>query len=606
MYAHAAVLEALIARGHTGEGRAISVSLFSSMAEWMTVPLLGMEYSDYEWPRLGLTHPFIAPYGVYPTSDKVPVLISIQNDREFERLCHGVIDRPGLEKDPDYATGKARNARRDDTNAIVASSFAAQTFADLSVRLEAAQIAWARCEQREGPDDPSAAPPHQLQLDRRQGRLDPGAGRFLHWRARAAGRRAEPRPAQRADPQGVRCLMPNRQTGRLLQGMRLAAYGAAYFFAAGAFMSYWPVWLRDRGVTDTEIGTLFMSRQIITVIATLSVGWIVHRLGGPRGVIVALGIGAIVMMVAYQFSYSFLAIFVVTMIWGFLWSPPMPLYDGVLVTETKKHGLDYARVRMWSSVAFIFGTFLAGIAVDRYGPPWVLYVGMASIVLLAPLALLLPATPPAHVRDRARPRAVPRQGSAAAACLPPVSAGLRTLPGQPLRALQFRHLDLACCRHRRRYHQCAVGRERCHRDRAHAVRRLAPGQAGRLRPDRARPRRRPGALDGHGLHDRALALVLLQALHSCTFAACHLGAMAFLQRALPTHGAAIGQSLYYALGTGATQAVVYQFSGILYSEYGQRAFLAMTVVSALGLCALLLLARTWNGGQLVGHAEARA
>ena len=29
-------------------------------------------------------------------------------------------------------------------------------------------------------------------------------------------------------------------------------------------MSYWPVWLRDRGVTDTEIGTLFMSRQIVS------------------------------------------------------------------------------------------------------------------------------------------------------------------------------------------------------------------------------------------------------------------------------------------------------------------------------------------------------
>ena len=144
MYAHAAVLEALIARGRTGEGRAISVSLFSSMAEWMTVPLLGMEYSNYEWPRLGLTHPFIAPYGVYPTSDKVPVLISIQNDREFERLCHGVLDRPGLEKDPDYATNKTRNARRDDTNAIVQQSFGMQAFASLAARLDAAQIAWAR------------------------------------------------------------------------------------------------------------------------------------------------------------------------------------------------------------------------------------------------------------------------------------------------------------------------------------------------------------------------------------------------------------------------------------------------------------------------------
>ena len=144
MYAHAAVLEALLARQKTTEGRAIKVSLFSSMAEWMTVPLLAMDYSSYEWPRLGLTHPFIAPYGVYPSADKVPVLISIQNDREFERLCHNVLDKPGLEKDPDYATGMARNSRRDATNAIVAKSFALQSFAELAAKLDAAQIAWAR------------------------------------------------------------------------------------------------------------------------------------------------------------------------------------------------------------------------------------------------------------------------------------------------------------------------------------------------------------------------------------------------------------------------------------------------------------------------------
>jgi crotonobetainyl-CoA:carnitine CoA-transferase CaiB-like acyl-CoA transferase len=55
-----------------------------------------------------------------------------------------VLDRPGLEKDPDYATNKARNARRDDTNAIVQKSFGAQRFAELAARLDAAQIAWAR------------------------------------------------------------------------------------------------------------------------------------------------------------------------------------------------------------------------------------------------------------------------------------------------------------------------------------------------------------------------------------------------------------------------------------------------------------------------------
>ncbi|MDP1966280.1 MAG: MFS transporter, partial [Reyranella sp.] len=101
------------------------------------------------------------------------------------------------------------------------------------------------------------------------------------------------------------------------------------------------------------------------------------------------------------------------------------------------------------------------------------------------------------------------------------------------------------------------------------------------------------------------ALVLLQALHSCTFAANHLGAMAFLQRALPAHGAAIGQSLYYALGTGATQALVHQFSGLLYAQYGQHAFLAMTLVSAVGMVALIALARTWKGGLLVGESGPR-
>jgi crotonobetainyl-CoA:carnitine CoA-transferase CaiB-like acyl-CoA transferase len=144
MYAHAGVLEALIAREKTGEGRALSVSLFSAMAEWMTVPLLAKEYSGYDWPRLGLTHPMIAPYGVYPSADKVPLLISIQNDREFTRLCEGVLDRPGLDKDPDFATNKARNARRDETNRIVTESFGAQSFEALSAKLDAAQIAWAR------------------------------------------------------------------------------------------------------------------------------------------------------------------------------------------------------------------------------------------------------------------------------------------------------------------------------------------------------------------------------------------------------------------------------------------------------------------------------
>jgi PPP family 3-phenylpropionic acid transporter len=387
---------------------------------------------------------------------------------------------------------------------------------------------------------------------------------------------------------------------RWLTGLRLAAYGAAYFFAAGAFMSYWPVWLRDRGVTDTEIGTLFMSRQLVSVIATLSVGWIAHRLGGPRGVMVALGGGAVAMILAYDFSRGFLAIFVITMIWGFLWSPPMPLYDGILVTETRRRGLDYARVRLWSSVAFIGGAFVAGLAVERYGPPWVLYVGLASIVFLAPCALLLPAAP------------------ARAPGVEPAHAAIRigSLLRQPAFLLFLAATGLCAASHSVLYSFGTLTWRAAGIDDVTISALWAESVAIEivlmLFGGWLLARLGVCGLIGLGLAAGLVrwtamafttelwALVLLQALHSCTFAANHLGAMAFLQRALPAHGAAIGQSLYYALGTGLTQALVFQFSGLLYADHGQLAFLGMTAVSAVGMGALLVLARRWRGGLVAG------
>ena len=58
MNANAAILEALIGRDRTGEGVAISVSMFDSMADWMTVPLLQHE-GGRPPRRIGLSHPSI-------------------------------------------------------------------------------------------------------------------------------------------------------------------------------------------------------------------------------------------------------------------------------------------------------------------------------------------------------------------------------------------------------------------------------------------------------------------------------------------------------------------------------------------------------------------
>jgi len=143
MNAYQAILEALIRRGRTGEGAAIGVSLFDSMAEWMTVPLLQHEGGQSP-KRIGLAHPTIAPYGVFQSRDGADILISIQNDREWRTLAATVMNDAALAADPQFATNVERVKRRGETDARVQAAFGATDVAELERKLAAADIAFAR------------------------------------------------------------------------------------------------------------------------------------------------------------------------------------------------------------------------------------------------------------------------------------------------------------------------------------------------------------------------------------------------------------------------------------------------------------------------------
>ncbi len=141
--AYEAVLEALIVRGRTGEGRAIAVSMFDGMADWMTVPLLQHE-GGAPPKRMGLAHTSISPYGVFKTRDGADILISIQSDREWRVLAEKVMGDKALAADPNFATNVERVKRRPETDGRVAQVFGAVDVGPLSERLTANDIAFGR------------------------------------------------------------------------------------------------------------------------------------------------------------------------------------------------------------------------------------------------------------------------------------------------------------------------------------------------------------------------------------------------------------------------------------------------------------------------------
>ncbi|MBR0967346.1 CaiB/BaiF CoA transferase family protein [Tardiphaga sp. 538_B7_N1_4] len=140
--AHAAILEALIGRSKTGQGADIRISMFDVMADWLTVPLLNAE-NGHPPKRMGLAHTSIAPYGVFRSKDGREILISIQSEREWKKLCAEVMNMPYLPNDPRFSNMVERVRNRKLTDDTVSDVFGTMTRDDLLKRLTEADIAFA-------------------------------------------------------------------------------------------------------------------------------------------------------------------------------------------------------------------------------------------------------------------------------------------------------------------------------------------------------------------------------------------------------------------------------------------------------------------------------
>jgi itaconate CoA-transferase len=115
--------------------------MFDTIVEWMAVPFLHAAYGRPP-KRIGLAHPSIAPYGVFSSREGRPILISIQNEREWVKLCEEVLG-PDMLQDGRFSSNVDRVKNRTETDARVAAAFAALDTKELVHRLSKADIAFA-------------------------------------------------------------------------------------------------------------------------------------------------------------------------------------------------------------------------------------------------------------------------------------------------------------------------------------------------------------------------------------------------------------------------------------------------------------------------------
>ncbi len=144
MHAYGAVLEALLLRERTGRGSALGVSLFDALADWMAVPYLHTVYGGQAPARTGLSHPSIAPYGPYETAQGDVLLVAVQNEREWGRLCADVLGRAELATDPRFHDNPSRVANREALRGEIQGGLGALATDDACDRLREAGVAFGR------------------------------------------------------------------------------------------------------------------------------------------------------------------------------------------------------------------------------------------------------------------------------------------------------------------------------------------------------------------------------------------------------------------------------------------------------------------------------
>ncbi|CAH0003464.1 unnamed protein product [Clonostachys byssicola] len=150
MYAQQNVLAALIHRGITGKGKQIDISMLESMAEWMSFPMY-YTYKGAEPPkRMGASHSAIYPYGPFETGQGGTVILGLQNEREWEKLCSVALGDPQLAVDERFSTNSLRSENREALKKIICEIFSKYSPEEVLALLDEAGIANAKMNDMKG------------------------------------------------------------------------------------------------------------------------------------------------------------------------------------------------------------------------------------------------------------------------------------------------------------------------------------------------------------------------------------------------------------------------------------------------------------------------
>ena len=366
---------------------------------------------------------------------------------------------------------------------------------------------------------------------------------------------------------------------------RFAVLYALMYAAFGVSSPFMPAFFEGRGLAPAQLGILFAAGTAIRLVSGPLGGRLADRTQALRAVLAACQLLAALVAIGLLSAPSFTPLFLSSLLHAAVLAPTTALADalalGAAQPRNARPRFEYGWIRGIGSAVFVVGTLLSGQVVDSWGLSSIIVFQAALLVAAACAATLVPT---------------PGRQEPVTAAEVATEPGVMTLLSLPL----FRRVMLVSA--------LVLGSHAMH-DTFAVIRwsgaGITPAMASALWSEsvaaevvvffligppllaRLRPAGVLAVAAAAGVvrwvamaaSTSVIALALVQPLHGLTFAALHLACMRVIAAIVPERLAATAQAMY-ALGAGATTALLILASGWLYARLGAQGFLLMALLCA--------------------------
>ena len=185
--------------------------------------------------------------------------------------------------------------------------------------------------------------------------------------------------------------------------VKCALFMMAYYVTNSVFQSFMSLYYTDRGLDNTQIGTINAMIALVSVFFMQFWGEMGDRAKSRNRLLALMAVAAAAFMGAYLISDMVWALLVTACLFAAFYTSLQPMGDSIVLASLAENGRRFGPVRMAGGLSFAVVAMLFGNVLDALGDRrYVVYTVSALCLVIALAALNLPKTGFIRQKDDAR------------------------------------------------------------------------------------------------------------------------------------------------------------------------------------------------------------